>query len=198
LYGAFEDPDFHYLVMEYVGGDSLHRWVGMLPSPRVRAIIRGVAEGLRYLHEDCGVVHNDLKPENVLIDDDGRVLITDFGAGARLDGGLSTVAWETAQYHAPELARRDPYGVAVDAWALGALLYHLLRGRPAFDVSDTDQHRLVAAILHDAPDLRGFEPSLHDLLTGLLAKDVAARLMVGEALRHPWLRDPNDGDHPDG
>ncbi len=128
-----------YFTMELVEGGNLADQIRGVPQPAHQAAARvaTLAEAIHAAHQS-GIVHRDLKPANILLTRDGTPKVTDFGLARRLegDGGLtlSGVAVGTPSYMAPEQARgkRQAIGPATDVYALGAILYELLTGRPPF------------------------------------------------------------------
>jgi serine/threonine protein kinase len=126
-------PDF--IVMDYIPGRTLAVAMPHLPLAQRVALIATVARAVDHAH--CqGVVHRDLKPGNILIQTDGRVVLTDFGLAKLSDGDDLTVTggiMGTPQYMAPEQVRGRGFGVPVDVWALGVLLYLAAAGRHPFD-----------------------------------------------------------------
>ncbi len=128
-----------YFTMELVEGGNLADQIRGVPQPALQAAARvaTLAEAIHAAHQS-GIVHRDLKPANILLTRDGTPKVTDFGLARRLegDGGLtlSGVAVGTPSYMAPEQARgnRQAIGPATDVYALGAILYELLAGRPPF------------------------------------------------------------------
>jgi serine/threonine-protein kinase len=128
-----------YFTMEFVEGGSLAQKLAGTPQParQAAALVATVAEAVHAAHER-GVVHRDLKPGNILLTADGTPKITDFGLARRLEGaaGLtqSGAPVGTPSYMAPEQAEGKPreMGPAADTYALGAILYELLTGRPPF------------------------------------------------------------------
>lgn len=127
----------HFLVMEYVDGRSLDRLADGEPLSAERAAryTATIAEAVEYLHQS-GIVHRDLKPSNVLVDSDDRVYVTDFGLAKLMDADSQlTRTGEllgTASYMSPEQAagRTAEVGPRSDIYSIGAILYHLLTGRP--------------------------------------------------------------------
>ncbi len=122
-----------YLVMELVSGGPVSRRLPLAPKDAVR-ICRQVCEALEYAHGK-GVVHRDIKPENVLLDDEGRAKVTDFGIARILSDSTSTVtrtgvAVGSAGYMAPEVFSGAPPAPAMDVFSVGALLRELVTGKP--------------------------------------------------------------------
>jgi serine/threonine-protein kinase len=128
-----------FFTMEYVEGGSLSQKLAGIPqsSREAAQFVVTLAGAVQAAHEH-GVVHRDLKPANVLLAEDGTPKVTDFGLARAQDDGagltLTGVALGTPSYMAPEQARGRPdaIGAAVDVYALGAILYELLTGRPPF------------------------------------------------------------------
>jgi serine/threonine-protein kinase len=138
LHDFGQDPATVYIAMQYVQGqtlrDLLRRFPGGMPEADVIRLISPVLHGLSAIH-GAGIVHRDVKPDNVLIDRDGEVLITDFGiallAGSpRLTGTDTTFG--TAAYMAPEQGRGESVTAATDIYATGVVLFELLTGRLPF------------------------------------------------------------------
>ena len=182
-YGEVEGQP--YYAMDLVAGLNLAELCGGRPLPVRKAaeILRQLAAAVHYAHQ-CGVLHRDLKPSNVLIGEDGRPRITDFGLakmlgpveGATLTGQMLG----SPSYVAPEQAagRYAEIGVATDVYGLGALFYHLVTGRAPFNgATPTETLRLV--LDSDPPPPRLLNPALpRDLETiclKCLAKEPACR-----------------------
>ena len=139
-----EHQGHHFFSMGLVEGESLAaRLAGGPLSPRVAAdLLLKTSEAIQYAHER-GVIHRDLKPANVLLDTDGNPRVTDFGLAKRVadDGGLTATGqvMGTPGFMAPEQAtgQVDRIGKSVDVYALGAVLYATLTGRPPFQADNS-------------------------------------------------------------
>jgi len=151
LYEAGECAGQPYFTMAIVEGPSLEERIqpGPLPPRAAAELVRAVAEAVHYAHER-GILHRDLKPANVLVAADGRPRVADFGLAKRLGESGPTTAGQvlgTPSYMAPEQAmgRSDRAGVPADVYALGAILYALVTGRPPFQAPTAlETLRLVA------------------------------------------------------
>ncbi|MBW2456020.1 MAG: protein kinase [Deltaproteobacteria bacterium] len=190
-----------YLALEYVQGQSLRRWLNDHPGTALReglALVLAVAEALVAAHRRS-ILHRDLKPENVLIDDDGRVRVVDFGlavsfaAAEEVDlpeaddlspGAFFTGIVGTPRYMAPEQWTEEDQAAGVDIWAVGVILYELVTGglHPAGE-SNTHGNsvlRLAAVTTSEeplAPPPASSEtpPALLQLLERCLDKDPTGR-----------------------
>jgi serine/threonine-protein kinase len=139
IYEAGEQDGLPFISLEYVDGGSLDRRIGGTPQPprQAAALVQALARAMAYAHER-GVIHRDLKPANVLLTADGTPKVADFGLAKRLEDDAtatrSGTVVGTASYMAPEQAagRTREVGPLSDVYALGAILYELLTGRPPF------------------------------------------------------------------
>lgn len=134
-----EQHDLHYFSMRLIRGESLAARLareGPLPPRQAARLLRVVADALDYAHR-LGVLHLDLKPGNVLIDEAGEPMVADFGLARRVDQALAEQTDDvsgTPSYMAPEqvVARSQQIGRATDVYGLGSILYEMLTGRPPF------------------------------------------------------------------
>ena len=128
-----------YLLMAYCPQGSLVKRIGGMPETEIRKVLHDVASGLAYLHAH-DVVHQDIKPDNILLDDAGNYVITDFGISTRARSTLrKSVAASAAHsggtiaYMGPERFGKEPAPIkASDVWSLGAMLYELMMGDTPF------------------------------------------------------------------
>ncbi|MBI3853729.1 MAG: serine/threonine protein kinase, partial [Verrucomicrobia bacterium] len=156
----------HYFSMDYVEGRNLAELVRENPLPAARAAkyVQAIAEAIQYAHRQ-GVLHRDLKPSNVLIDAADRPQITDFGLAKLLsDESDLTVTGQllgSPNYMPPEQAamKREQIGPPSDVYSLGAILYHLLTGRPPF-VGETLHDVVLQVLNHEPVALRVLNPGV--------------------------------------
>jgi serine/threonine-protein kinase len=160
-----------YFTMQYVEGTTLARQLadGPLPAEDAARLLLPVCLAVQYAH-DRGVLHRDLKPSNILIDRAGNPYVSDFGLAKQIDvdGSLtpSGAFLGTPSYMAPEQAgrsggsRRSPLAPAVDVYSLGAILYHMLTGRPPFQAA-TPIETMLLALEHDPISPRALNPRIN-------------------------------------
>jgi tetratricopeptide (TPR) repeat protein len=156
----------HYFSMDFVEGQNLAQLVreGPLPASRAAAYVRTIAEAIQFAHEH-GILHRDLKPSNVLIDTGDVPRITDFGLAKRVKGDSdlthSGQVIGTPSFISPEQAagKRQEVGPSSDVYSLGAILYHLLTGRPPF-VAGTLETTLAQVLNADPATPRLLNPSI--------------------------------------
>jgi serine/threonine-protein kinase len=172
----------YYIAMEYVAGRSLKMIVrerGALDPALAIDIVCQILQAARFAHRH-GVIHRDLKPHNVLVDEDGRVRVTDFGiarAGAS-DMTLTGSIMGTAQYLSPEQAQGHPVGATSDLYSVGVILYELLTGVVPFEgeTAVAIAFKQVAAQPRPPSALNAAVPtSLDSVVLRALAKDPGMR-----------------------
>jgi len=175
-----------YFVMELVKGKALStvsKERGPLPPAEAVNLIRQAAIGLQAAH-DVGIVHRDVKPHNMLVDEKGQVKLVDFGV-ARVAGGVSegmtatNEALGTLHYMAPEVLSGKPVDARADIYSLGLVLYHLLTGHPPFQ-SESAVGVAMKQISEPLPDISKEVPTasagLRDLLTRMTHKEREQRV----------------------
>uniref|UniRef100_A0A4W3I4U7 protein kinase C n=1 Tax=Callorhinchus milii TaxID=7868 RepID=A0A4W3I4U7_CALMI len=184
--------DFHFhllfFVIEYVnGGDLMFHMQRQrkLPEEHARFYSSEISLALNYLHEH-GIIYRDLKLDNVLLDSEGHIKLTDYGMckeGLRPGDATSTFCG-TPNYIAPEILRGEDYGFSVDWWALGVLMFEMMAGRSPFDIvgssDNPDQNTedyLFQVILEKQIRIpRSLSVKAASVLKGFLNKDPAERL----------------------
>ena len=188
-YDLGEHQTWRFLTMEYVDGESLRAHLARTRPSKARALsfAMQMAEGLAAAHE-AGVVHRDLKPANVLIERNGRVVITDFGIARALQGSDATMQTGgllgTPAYMAPEQISGDRVEAPADIYALGLILFEMLTGRLPF--GGNSPMAIALARLHQPLPELSTEPEipseLAELLGHCLARDAGARLQSAAEL----------------
>jgi eukaryotic-like serine/threonine-protein kinase len=137
IYDVGEEDGTYFMVMEYVEGFNLKQYIrekGQLPAEEAVSIARQIAEALDKAH-GAGVVHRDIKPQNILFSSDGKVKVTDFGIAIAGDGVTVTVGDEiigTVQYISPEQAKGELADKQSDLYSLGIVLYEMVTGKVPF------------------------------------------------------------------
>lgn len=174
------------IVMELVEAQSLAEILarsGPLDPVQAARIGAAVASGLAAAHAS-GITHRDVKPANVLVADDGRIKLTDFGiarAANEMRLTATGVLLGSPSYIAPEVAAGRAATPSADAWGLGALLYALVEGKPPYDAGkpvDT-----IGAVVADPVPAHPHSGPLAPVIDALLSKDPGRRMTVGEAER---------------
>jgi len=179
LHYSFQTKDKLYFVLDYICGGELFYYLQrerVFSESRARFYTAEAGSALGYLHSR-GIIYRDLKPENMLLDRQGHVMLTDFGLCKEgLIGSTRTSTFcGTPEYMAPEVLLKLPYDRAVDWWCLGAVLYEMLYGLPPF--YSRDKHAMYNSILYGrARLLPSASPAARDLIRLLLEKTSSARL----------------------
>ncbi|TME69129.1 MAG: serine/threonine protein kinase [Chloroflexi bacterium] len=184
----------NYLVLEFVRGRSLREWMnhGPIPPPQVFAVMHGVLQALDYAHRHA-IVHRDMKPENVLIADEGMVKVADFGIARLMDdtgvGGTATKTGTTVgtpQYMSPEQVASSKVDGRSDIYSAGIMFYELVAGQPPFSASDLDGPFTLMAKHVQAPPKPpsvfqpGLNPELEQIILKALAKRPEERFQTGQ------------------
>ncbi len=184
VFNLVVDDDAQWLVMEYVEGTTMSQLVreeGPLTPDQAAPLLWQAADGLVAAHQ-AGIVHRDVKPSNILVDRRRRVKITDFGiAHVTADPSLTQTGLVTGSpaYLAPEVAAGQRGDASADVWSLGATVFHMLSGRPPYDMGDHllgGLYRIVNEEPPRLPDAGWMAP----LLEATMAKDPAQRWTMSE------------------
>ncbi|MEV2189260.1 protein kinase [Streptomyces sp. NPDC047966] len=179
VFDVVDEDDRPWIVMELVEGKSLAEVIredGVLTPRRAAEVGLAVLDVLRSAHRE-GILHRDVKPSNVLIGKDDRVVLTDFGI-AQVEGDPSLTSTGmlvgAPSYISPERARGHKPGPAADLWSLGGLLYAAVEGSPPYDKGSAIA--TLTAVMTEPLDPPKNAGPLTDVVYGLLAKDPAQRL----------------------
>jgi serine/threonine protein kinase len=175
-----DDRGVPYLVLEYIGGPTLADLMDVgLDDQRIPDLLDQIAAGLDYAHAR-GVIHRDIKPGNVLMTEDGRAVLADFGLAWLLEGAHLTLTGGvigTPEYMSPEQAAGNPIDHRCDVYALGVVLYEMLVGDRPF-IAETPIGVLLMHLQDEPPSLLEARPDLP--------------LPVAEVLEKALVKDPNE------
>jgi len=190
LHYAFQTKDKLYLILDYINGGELFfhlKKAGKFSEERVKFYAAEIASALIHLHAH-GIIYRDLKPENLLLDAGGHVVITDFGLSKEvMDDGTHTFCG-TPEYLAPEVLKGEPHSFPVDWWSLGTLMYEMMTGLPPFysEFLSEMYQNIVAGDLVFPSDM---SDEACDLLAGFLDRDPKTRLGGPAVKQHPFFED---------
>jgi serine/threonine protein kinase len=186
--------DANYIVLEFVRGKSLRDWIerGPIPPPQVFAIMHGVLQALDYAHKHA-IVHRDMKPENVLLSDEGMVKVADFGIARLTDdsavGGTATKTGTTVgtpQYMSPEQVSSSKVDGRSDLYSGGIMFYELVAGQPPFTAGASDGPFTLMAKHVQAPPQPpsvyrpGLDLELEQLILKAISKRPEDRFQTGQ------------------
>ncbi|MFI2778237.1 serine/threonine-protein kinase [Streptomyces sp. ALB3] len=179
VYDVVDEDDRPWIVMELIEGKSLAEVIredGTLTPRRAAEVGLAILDVLRSAHRE-GILHRDVKPSNVLISEDGRVVLTDFGI-AQVEGDPSVTSTGmlvgAPSYISPERARGHKPGPPADLWSLGGLLYASVEGRPPYDKGSAIA--TLTAVMTEPVEQPANAGPLEEVIYGLLARDPDQRL----------------------
>ncbi|KAI9317301.1 kinase-like domain-containing protein [Dichotomocladium elegans] len=196
LYYAFQTPNELRMILEYAVGGELFRYLdqhGRFTESMAVFYAAELVLALSHLHS-LGIVYRDLKPENVLLDCSGHVLLTDFGLSkVSVEEDKANTICGTVEYMAPEVLAGLRYGFTVDWWGLGIFIYDMLVGVPPFR-GRTRQDTINAIMSKNVPMVYYFSAATKDLLSKLLRKNPHLRLGYktkdqATLRNHPFFKD---------
>lgn len=177
VYDIGEDGDMHYIVMEYIKGKTLKQYIqefSPLSPARAVHIMKQLTSAMAHAHEH-GIIHRDIKPQNILMDEQGNVKITDFGIATTLSATSYTQTNSvigTVHYLSPEQARGGSASKKSDIYALGIVLYELLTGQLPF----SGESAVSIALKHlqaETPSVREFDATIPQSVENVILKATA-------------------------
>ncbi|QPC80961.1 serine/threonine protein kinase [Phototrophicus methaneseepsis] len=187
------DGSAHYIVMEFVEGQDLKKIIkarGALPVDRVVDLAIQICGGIGYAHRS-GLVHADVKPQNILVTSQDIVKVTDFGIAQALSDTQpqqrASVVWGSPHYFAPEQARGEQPTPAADVYAIGIVIFEMLTGRLPY-IGANHQELALAHIRERVPMVTEFNPSVPESLAKIvykvMSKEPAGRYRTADQLGH--------------
>ena len=188
LYDAIENAGSHYLILEYVAGETLAQLLrreGRLDKLRALRLAIQIAEGLAFAHAKQ-VIHRDIKPANIMIDTGGTARIMDFGIATTGEAASSDGMIGTPLYMAPERLRNEQASAASDVFSLGMVLYEMLAGSPA--VAGANNYEIIHKIANEPfqppsrlnPDI---DEQINHLVMRAIGKSTSERCPSATALK---------------
>jgi eukaryotic-like serine/threonine-protein kinase len=177
IYDVGEDEDMHYIVMEYIKGKTLKQYIqefSPLSAARSVHIMKQLTSAIAHAHEH-GIIHRDIKPQNILMDEEGNVKITDFGIATSLGATSYTQTNSvigTVHYLSPEQARGGLATMKSDVYSLGIVFYELLTGELPF----SGESAVSIALKHlqsETPSVREFDASIPQSIENIVLKATA-------------------------
>ncbi|KAM4048587.1 protein kinase C delta type-like [Anomaloglossus baeobatrachus] len=193
---TFQSQDYLFYVMEYLSGGDLRNLLTIrapFTIPAIRFLAAELICGLQFLHSR-GIIHRDIKPDNILLDSIGHLKIADFGlAVMNIFGDTKTSGCAGTLFHmAPEILQKKPYNTAVDWFSAGVVICKMATGRHPFYRGKIGG-AIVKAIINEDPVLPNeMDPQLKAIIEGLLDKSPESRQKFVDNIRdHPFFKEIN-------
>ena len=194
LSNHFEDDEDFCLIMQYASKGQLYSQIKRLKrldQKQAAQYMREIISAVKYLHtRNPPIIHRDIKPENVLLDNDGRCKLADFGWSNFEESNKQRETYcGTPEYLAPEMINKSGHDERVDIWSLGVLLFEMLTGKTPFNFKG-DRNQLYNSI----KNLRivwtdDFPPLAKDLISKILRLNPDDRLTIDQIISHQWFKE---------
>ncbi|KAJ3622611.1 hypothetical protein Zmor_004458 [Zophobas morio] len=195
LYQVIETEQEYYIVTQYAPGGEMIDFIarkGKLPETQARYFFRQIISAVDHCHKS-GILHRDLKLENILLSEKNEVLISDFGLGRTFKPeNLCDTFCGTPLYASPELVSGVQYqGPPADVWAMGVVLFAMIAGRHPFRAKNMSQlYKKIREVDYKMPSC---SESLKKLFKSIFVKSAEARATVDDLRLHEWVMEINDG-----
>ena len=193
LFGHFEDNKYCYFIMEYIPGGNVYNLVPKngiktVPTKTIVSIMKDVISAVYFLHHmSPPIIHRDIKPENVVLDQNMRAKLTDFGWSNYMQGDMKrTTVCGTPVYLAPEIINNRGHDEKVDIWCIGVLLFELLTGISPFQGNDVQTIKYNINRLNIAWQ-RDMDRDAVDLIRRILKYNPEERISLEQMLLHPFI-----------
>ena len=193
LINHFEDDQNLYLIMELGAKGQLfsllNKYRHGFDQTRAAQYMREIISAVKYLHSfDPPIIHRDIKPENILLDENGRCKLADFGWSNYVNPNKVRVTFcGTPEYLAPEMVNKIGHDTSVDIWALGVLCFELLTGKLPFNGRNNKElFSNIGALNINWPE-NDFNPLAKNLIIKILKKNPKERPSLDEILSQPWF-----------
>lgn len=191
LISTFTREDVTYIIMEFKNGQRLDNAMATrdFSEGDIRYIMKQLTNIVQYLHTTKKVIHRDLKPQNIIIDEFNNVSLIDFGFADFITENM-TERLGTPAYCAPEVICGAPYNEKADIWSLGIIAYSLMTDTLPFNGSSIEE--LFKAVCSEDPPIEGYfkqpmSPSFMNFIKETLTKDPKRRPNADALVKHPWI-----------
>ncbi|TNJ26678.1 Kinase, STE STE7 [Giardia muris] len=200
-YNIYAHPNsILHILLEFCGYGSSQDLLKRLKSGRLTenglaVFIIDTLRALAYLHDTCKIIHRDIKSANILVDEEGRCKLADFGVASSVLTHDEEVATKTfagsLSYMSPERIQNQPYTFNSDIWSMGLTYVELVTGRYPYDGVNSFWDAMNVIVNGNPPLLKeddGFSPGLCDLVAAMLEKDPAKRMSAAQLLKLPFCK----------